>query len=530
VRHSSDASGLSHYLRVLRRGLWIVLLTAGITTAAAVFLSSRQPKLYQASADVFLNTQNLAASLSDIQPPYVDPVRAAETQARLARGPSVAERAIREGRISGRSADALLGESSVATTPNADLLTFSVTDGNPQLATQLATAYAKAYTDYRHELDTKSLVQAREEIERRMTELRVSGDQRSELYASLADKDQRLRTTELLQNSNASVVRSASDAAQIQPRPRRNGILAAILGLMLGVALAFLRDALNTRVRTASEIQERLDLPLLGRVPAPPKKLRGKNRLTMLASPNAPEAEAFRILATNLEFMNIDRGASSVLITSASRGEGKSTTISNLAVAFARAGRRVVLVDLDLRRPSIQRYFNIDSDLGITNVALGRATIDQALIRIPVLGDGREARHASSNGGTSSAGSLDVLPAGSLPPNAGEFAGSRALSDVLRQLDERADLILVDAPPILQVSDAMMLSAKLDGMLVVTRLPEIRRPVLEELHRVLETAPIVKLGFVVTGTSAEEGYGYGYGYGYSGGEAGESRRKREKVP
>ncbi len=524
MRQSADASGLSHYLRVLRRGLWIVVLTTAAMTALAVYLSARQPKLFEASADVFLNTQNLAASLSDIQPPYVDPVRAAETQARLARGPAVAARAIRDGRISGRTGADLLGQSSVATTPNADLLTFSVTDGDPAMATRLATAYANAYTDYRHELDTRSLVQAREEIERRMTELRAEGGQGSQLYTSLADKDQRLRTTELLQTSNASVVRAANDAAQIQPQPRRNGILAAILGLMLGVALAFLRDALNTRVRTAAEIQERLDLPLLGRVPAPPKKLRGKNRLTMMASPNAPEAEAFRILATNLDFMNIDRGASSVLITSASRGEGKSTTISNLAVAFARAGRRVVLVDLDLRRPSIQRYFNIDTDLGITNVALGRATLDQALVRIPVLGDGREAAHASSNGG-STVGSLDVLPAGSLPPNAGEFAGSRALTDVLMQVGERADLVLVDAPPILQVSDAMMLSAKLDGMLVVTRLPEIRRPVVEELRRVLETAPIVKLGFVVTGASAEEGYGYGYGYGY----AYEGRRETERV-
>jgi succinoglycan biosynthesis transport protein ExoP len=526
VRQSAEASGLSHYLRVLRRGLWIVILTTAVMTALAVYLSARQPKLYQASADVFLNTQNLAASLSDIQPPYVDPVRAAETQARLARGPAVAARAIQEGRISGRTADALLGQSSVVTTPNADLLTFSVTDGNPDMAARLATAYAKAYTDYRHELDTKSLVEARQEIERRMTELKTEGDQRSQLYANLADKDQRLRTTELLQTSNASVVRDANDAAQIQPQPRRNGILAAILGLMLGVALAFLRDALNTRVRTAAEIQERLDLPLLGRVPAPPKKLRGKNNLTMLARPNAPEAEAFRILATNLEFMNIDRGASSVLITSASRGEGKSTTISNLAVAFARAGRRVALVDLDLRRPSIQRYFNIDTDPGVTNVALGRATLDQALVRIPVLSEGREALHASSNGG-SAIGSLEVLPAGSLPPNAGEFAGSRALANVLQQLSERADLVLVDAPPILQVSDAMMLSAKIDGLLVVTRLPEIRRPVVEELRRVLETAPIVKLGFVVTGASAEEGYGYGYGYSY--GYAHEGRRDRARV-
>jgi polysaccharide biosynthesis transport protein len=299
-----------------------------------------------------------------------------------------------------------------------------------------------------------------------------------------------------------------------------------ILGLMLGVGLAFLRDALNTRVRTAGEIQERLDLPLLGRVPSPPKKLRGKNRLTMLAKPNAPEAEAFRILAINLDFVNIDRGASSLMITSASRGEGKSTTVSNLAVAMARAGRHVALVDLDLRRPSIDRYFDIDRDPGITNVALGRATLDQALVRIPVLGSEGVTPEASSNG-AGSVGYLDVLPAGPLPPNAAEFAGSRALSDVLAELGERAGLVLIDAPPILQVSDAMTLSARVDGVIVVTRLPEIRRPVVEELHRVLEAAPVVKLGFVVTGASADEGYGYGYGYG--SGYQTERRREKERT-
>jgi receptor protein-tyrosine kinase len=231
------------------------------------------------------------------------------------------------------------------------------------------------------------------------------------------------------------------------------------------------------------------------------------------------------MLATNLDFVNLDRGASSIMITSASRGEGKSTTIANLAIAFARAGRRVALVDLDLRRPTLDRLFNLDRDLGVTHVALGRATLDDALIRIPVLDVDHGLAHASSNG--AGPGYLDVLPCGSLPPNAAEFAGSHALSDVLAELSERADLILVDAPPILQVSDSMMLSAKMDGLLVVTRLPEIRRPVVEELRRVLETAPVVKLGFVVTGTGAGESYGYGYGYQY--GYETQRRRDRERV-
>jgi polysaccharide biosynthesis transport protein len=518
-----DESGLAHYLRVLRRGAWLIVLTTVVVTGLAVYLSLRQTRLYEASADVFLNTQNLAASLSNIQPIYVDPQRAAETQASLARVPAVADKAVRAAGIRGRSGSQLLAESSVTPAPSADLLTFSVTDESRPLAVKLATAYAKAYTDYRRQLDTTSFIQARQEIEKRISQLRATGDQRSAIYASLVEKDQQLRTSELLQNSNAALVRQASDAAQVQPRPKRNAILAAVLGLMLGIGLAFLRDALNTRVRSAAEIQERLDLPLLGRVPEPSRRRR--KRLTMVDDPRAAEAEAYRILATNLDFVNLDRGAASIMITSSSRGEGKSTTIANLAAAFARSGRRVTLIDLDLRRPSLASLFGLDDDVGLTELALGRATLDDVLYRIPVLEPDSEMARVSTNG--SGPGSLDVLPAGPLPPNPAEFAGSHALSEILHELSERVDLVLIDAPPILQVSDAMTLSAKVDAIMVVARLPDVRRGALDELRRVLDAAPVVKLGFVVTGMTSDETYGYGYGYGY--GYASGGRKERERV-
>jgi len=518
-----DESGLAHYLRVLRRGAWLIVLTTVVVTGLAVYLSLRQTRLYEASADVFLNTQNLAASLSNIQPFYVDPQRAAETQASLARVPAVADKAVRAAGIRGRSGSQLLAESSVTPASSADLLTFSVTDASRPLAVKLATAYAKAYTDYRRELDTKSFVQARQEIDKRISQLRASGDQRSAIYASLVEKDEQLRTSELLQNSNAALVRPAKDAAQVQPRPRRNAILAGILGLMLGIGLAFLRDALNTRVRSAAEIQERLDLPLLGRVPEPSRRRR--KRLTMVDDPRAAEAEAYRILATNLDFVNLDRGATSIMITSSTRGEGKSTTIANLAAAFARSGRRVALIDLDLRRPSLATLFGLDDDAGLTELALGRAELDGVLYPIRLRESDSEMARFSTNG--SGPGSLDVLPAGPLPPNPGEFAGSHVLSEILTELSERVDLVLIDAPPILQVSDAMTLSAKVDAIVVVARLPDVRRGALDELRRVLDAAPVVKLGFVVTGMTSDESYGYGYGYGY--GYASGGRKERERV-
>jgi polysaccharide biosynthesis transport protein len=509
----------------LRRGLPIIVLTVAVGVGAAVYLSLHQTRLYQASADVFLNTQNPATSVSNVQPVSEDPQRAAETQASLARVPAVAKRALAAVGLPDRAPSALLARSSVTPSSTADILSFSVTDESRALAARLATAYARAYTNYRRQLDTGALIQARQEIEQRIDELRASGEQGSALYANLVEKDQQLRTAELLQRSNAALVRSAGNATQTQPKPERNGILAGVLGLMLGVALAFVRDALNTRVRSAGEIQERLDLPLLGRVPEASRRRRGRRQLTMLNDPQAPEAEAYRILATNIDFVNLDRGASSIMITSASRGEGKSTTIANLAVAFARAGRRVALVDLDLRRPSIGSLFGLAEGAGLTHVALEHATLENALVRLP-LGEAASAlARVSANG--SGPGFLDVLPTGPLPPNPAEFASSHVLTEILMRLAEGRDLVLVDAPPILQVSDTMTLSAKVDAIVAVARLPNVRRGQLDELRRVLDSAPVVKLGFIVTGTSGEDGYGYGYGYG--SGYAAEGRRERERV-
>ena len=306
----------------------------------------------------------------------------------------------------------------------------------------------------------------------------------------------------------------------------RNAVLGGFFGFILGAGLLSIREALNTRVRTAADVEEHLGMPLLGRLFEPERGLRARDELAMLVTPDAPETEAFQLLATNIEFTNLDRGAKSFMVTSANPAEGKSTSVANLAVTFARSGKRVILVDLDLRRPVAHRFFGLSVSPGITEVTLGRAWLDDALVHVP-LSDVNEQDLDPEDGQLG--GSLEVLPAGPLPPNASEFVRSQALSDVLARLEERADVVLVDAPAMLAVSDAINLTPKVDALIVLTRVPSVRRQALEELRRILDNAPVVKLGFVLTGAEAEDGgfmASYGYGYGYSDGrdDAGTKRK------
>jgi Mrp family chromosome partitioning ATPase len=298
-----------------------------------------------------------------------------------------------------------------------------------------------------------------------------------------------------------------------------------VLGAFLGLGLAFLAEALDKRVRSDQEIEEALGLPLLGRLPSPSRRLRSANNLVMLSEPRSVHAETIRKLRTSLEFVNFDRSARTIMVTSAGPREGKSTTVANLAVALARAGRRVALVDLDLRRPFLHSFFHVRGDSGITDVVVNRVELDSAIrpLALPAgaafgksgARNGRPpvtpGEASGSNGRSEAEGVLHLLPCGTIPPAADEFLESERVSSVLEDLSNRFDLVLVDAPPLLAVGDVMTLSTKVDAIVVVTHLG-IHRRQLHELARQLQNCKASILGFVLTGVSHGDSYSYGYGY------------------
>src|SRR6266508_6445755 len=236
---AAHATTLRDYLNVVRRRKWIILQGLVLVPAAAVFFSLQQEQLYQSTAEVLIGRQNLAASLTGTIDPtvYQQADRIIQTQANLARVPEVARRVLQHAGLAGtETPNEFLARSSVSAKQNADMLDFRVTDPSPSLAALLATLYANEFKIYRREIDTASLERARSEVEDRM--------------AQLEEEEQQLSTMEALQTSNAFVVKSAEDADQVQPRPVRNGVLGFALGLVLGLGLAFLWEALDTRIRS----------------------------------------------------------------------------------------------------------------------------------------------------------------------------------------------------------------------------------------------------------------------------------------
>ena len=502
-------STLGDHVRVLRQRKWIVLGTTAVVTALAVFLSVKQSPLYEASAEVMYGQQSSAQAIVGYTP-APDPNRDGANQAILAKSPAV--KALVATMEPFRRMGFVPRSVSVSPDPNASVLDFVADNGDPKIAIALANAYAVKYLAYRNESSTQAIRVARERIKAQLENLVLNHQTSTKVYADLLDRDQQLQIAQTIQTSTASLVSGATDAAKIRPKPKRDAILGLVLGSLLGVAFAFLWNALDTRIRAASEISERLGLPLLARIPEPSKRLRTQRKLVMLEDPDSPQAEAFRMLRTNLEFANLERGARSIMVTSAVEEEGKSTTVANLAVALARTGRRVALVDLDLRRPSLATFFGLNGSLGLTDIALGDSDLDDALATVPVATPASNG-HFSFNGDVSAAGGLQVLTSGPLPPDAGEFMESRFVTRILRELQSRVDFVLIDVPPLLHVGDAMALTAKVDALLLVSRLNVLRKPMLTEVRRLLTNSPAVTLGFVVTGSGGDEEYGqYGYYY------------------
>ena len=529
ARSRGDALGWTDYLRILRRHWWVAVLAIVVIPAAAYYFSERQTRLYTASAQVLIANQGLPADLVGPQnAANRDPARWADTQARIAQVPEVAQRTLDRLGTSYLTPAGLLQEATVSADPNSDILTFHVTDKDPTLATKLVNEYALQFISYRRELDTTVVRNALAGVAKRIATLRASiggvahPDQtvRQQLGVLLS-KQQDLQNLKALQGGNLLMVEAAHSASLTQPRTKRNVLAGLLAGVFVGLGGVMALNARDRRVRTAEDAAAILGVPLLGRLPAPTRRLQRTGSLVMQVDPDGPGAEPFRRLRVNLDLENARCGARVVLITSAVEKEGKSTTVSNLGLVFARAGRRVSLVDFDLRRPSVASYFGLQGRAGVEEVIRGRQDLETVMCRVfpptsvdrPFLPD--VVGHQRTNGQVNhdALGTLDVLPAGAGTDPPAELVASASAGSLLRALAERSDIVLVDSPPALPVSDALTLLPDCDGVVLVTRSGATTETALVELRRLLQASPVPVLGVAFAGSTESDGYYSYYGSG-----------------
>jgi polysaccharide biosynthesis transport protein len=524
VREEQHAT-VADYFAVVRRRWWIIVLAVAITTGSAIFISAREHAAYAATSQVLVNPNDdlvsgAGSAQSDAQARYDS------TQAQIAHTIPVATIAVGTTGADGVLPAGLVRGSSVTSDLNSNVLSFRVTYGDPAVAVDLANRYARAFTIYRRQLDQqaidtalKGLAKQTADVKRQFTAAKASGQYLGLIRQNLnklIDHQQSLLTLRSQTTGGAVVTSAAAHAKQTQPNTKRNGLLAVIVGLVFGTALAFLLHAFDTRIRSAREIGDHLGLTMLARVPTPPRALRKSNRLAMLSHDHVDHGEAYRKLLVAFDFANLPVRGKIVMVTSAVEKEGKSTTVANLAVAMARSGRNVVIVDIDLRRPFLDKLFSVPHEPGISDVALGYVTLDSALQSVAV-DDGPKLPAPGPNQRiAATAGTLHVLPAGTSVPSPPDFIGAQTVGDLLQELAGSHDVVLVDSPPLLPVSDPLILSRWVDAMLLVTRSTVIKRGVLAELEDIVSKSPAPVLGFILTAAESDASYGgsYGYGHGY----------------
>jgi len=293
------------------------------------------------------------------------------------------------------------------------------------------------------------------------------------------------RALAVIPMGNASVPSSPSS-----PSIKLSVVVGAAVGIAGGYAFLLLRRALDVRVRTHTDMSELMGTGVLGRVPKLGKKgtALADSRVANIAN------ESFRQIRTGLRFSNVDTEVRTVMITSANQGEGKSTVAASLAEVFAAAGQRTIIVDADMRRPKVARNFKVDGSVGLSGVLSGQVSVTNA---VQATGDLN----------------LFVLPAGAVPPNPSEMLGSVALKNLLAELS-RDFFVIIDAPPVLPVTDASIISTMVDGVVYVTATGATRKAAVVAARAQLEQVGARVLGVVLNFVSLKDEGGYGYGYGY----------------
>ena len=473
-------------LRVVWERKWLVFLCLIVALGVAAASVSTAEKKYESTAELLLRDPGFARTLfgSDLFESGANPERETSTTLEVIQSAQVTERVVTAlgGDVSGSTAATSI---EVTAGDNSNIVRITANTSDPELSARLANAYAQEFIDYSRERDRAKVRDAQRLVEETLTA--APPEQQQDLLDSL----RQLTVLEALQTGEGDVLalaRPNTDPAS--PKPFQAAALAAVLGLLLGVAVALLADFIDRRLKTAEDFERAFGQPVLVSVPRGAVPAGGDDGLV------GAHAEPYRMLREGLRFLEVSGDLRCVLVTSPDAGEGKTTVAVNLARALIAGGDDVILIEADLRRPTAARQLGIDRmGAGLSSGLVGPRRLDDLLVNV------------TANG------KLRVLPTGPAPPNPADLLRSPRMAEVLAEARDSADIVLVDAPPLLPVSDTRVLLdlPGIDGVLVVGRANTTRRDRARATARVLEQSDKRVLGLVVTGTRERLGDYYYYG-------------------
>lgn len=444
---------LQHYLTILRDRWISAAVAAAVVLGTVIAFTALQTPEYQSTNRVFVQTQ-AGSSVADLSSGVNFASQQITSYADVATTPLVLDPVIKELGLD-TSPAALAGQISTTVPPETLILEITVTDEDPAQAAAIANAVSESLTA-------------------RVSELEKSGESSS---------------VEL------TVITPASEpSSPTSPSVPRNVAMGIVLALLAGVAVAILRDLLDNRVRRPDDVEKLAEQPVIAAIPAS----KDAKHLPLISAqhPQSLQAEAYRGLRTNLQFMGLTAENKSILFTSSLPGEGKSSSAINLSHVIAQAGNRVLLIDADLRRPSVAEYMGLEGDAGLTTVLIGEADIED--VAQPVETEG-----------------LVVLASGPIPPNPSELLGSKAMQDLLTEAMGTYDFVVVDTAPLLAVTDAVVLSHYVGGTVVVAQSERVRKPQLTQALNKLKAVDTRVLGVILNRVHSGSRGAYTYDYSYS---------------
>lgn len=449
---------LHDFIRVLRTRWVTVCIAAALVLVSTLIYTAVQTPIYQASTRLFVST-TFGASATDLYQGNRLAQERVLSYTQLIMGETLAERTINRLNLN-MSASTLKARVKAQAKPNTVLIDVSVSDPSPLQARDIANALSEEFVALVRELETPS--------QGAQPDARVVIEQRAK-----------------------------TPSKPVVPNPLRNLALGTVLGLLVGLGLALLRELLDNTFKERNTLEKVSGAGVIGVTPF--DKGRRADPIITFDQDNSPSAEAFRKLRTNLHFLSVDDPPRLICITSSVPNEGKSTTSANIALALAEAGKHVLLVDGDMRRPSLAKYLNLVGSVGFSTVLSGAASLDDVV---------QKTKFAN----------LMVLTAGPTPPNPSELLGSLVAKRLLSEMRSRFDYVIIDSAPLLAVTDGAILAAEADGVIVMVRANKTKRDQLVHSMKLLADVGANTLGTVLSmvPTRGSQSYNYyHYAPGYS---------------